>query len=323
MTVCPNPFLFMEVSINGNINPCCPSWCNDYTFGNFYEQSFEDVWNSDKARDFRRSILDNSYKYCNRNICGYNGDLNSSEFKEIADYPKYIKFSNDRACNYKCITCRDDIILSDKEYTDFLDSNIETIFIPMLKNAEEVCFCGSGETFVSKHYRKLIKVICQTYPDIKFNLHTNGLLCNMQNCKDLGILEKLLNVEVSIHAINENTYKTITRNGDFKTVMENVKWLSSIKKEGFLKNLQLSFVVHSLNYKEMPGFVKIAENLGAKASFWEFRDWGSQFSMKYDDMAIFEQNHPDHDKFLNVISNDIFKSPNCQFNPLLRKLSEQ
>ena len=62
-------------NVNGDVYPCCPGWLKDdtnpagYKFGNLYTDKWEDVWNSEKAQEFRKSILDGSFKYCNENLC--------------------------------------------------------------------------------------------------------------------------------------------------------------------------------------------------------------------------------------------------------------
>ena len=59
---CTRAFGHMQLMDNGNVLPCCPAWVNHYTIGNLKEQSAEEVWNGEKARDFRKSILDGSFK---------------------------------------------------------------------------------------------------------------------------------------------------------------------------------------------------------------------------------------------------------------------
>ena len=55
-------------NVNGDVYPCCPGWLKDdtnpagYDFGNFYKDKWEDVWNGEKAQEFRKSILDGSFK---------------------------------------------------------------------------------------------------------------------------------------------------------------------------------------------------------------------------------------------------------------------
>src|SRR5947208_1182824 len=65
---CPKPFEFFEVDTEGNAWVCCQDWLNK-SIGNLYDKSLFEVWNSERAQDIRKSILDGSYKYCNSETC--------------------------------------------------------------------------------------------------------------------------------------------------------------------------------------------------------------------------------------------------------------
>lgn len=49
--------------------------------------------------------------------------------------------------------------------------------------------------------------------------------------------------------------------------MKNLEFISEWKKQGKINLLMLNFVVHLMNYKEMPDFVKLAQRLDAIAFF--------------------------------------------------------
>lgn len=321
------PFTFIEVHGGGLIYTCCPSWINNYSIGSLLNNSFDEIWYSKEAIELRRKILNQDYSMCNTYMCGFINKCTTNEtdkFKEYADYPKHVKFCHDYECNYKCITCRDNVITTDDNILNFLNSMTDKLFIPLLKNADSVSLSGSGDPFASRHYKELIKAIVKTYPNIKFELHTNGSLCNEKTCEKLGILNKLSIVDVSIHATNEKTYKLITGNGNFNNVLKNLKWLSDLKKTGKLDTLIMSFVVHKSNYKEMPDFVRLAEELNASASFWEYRNWGtSEMGKYYSEVAVFEESHPEFKDFQKMLTQDIFKSPHCTLNPLLKEIAEK
>ncbi len=68
---CTRPFEWFAVLDNGDVSPCCPPWINGYRIGNLYEESVDEVWNGKKAQDFRRSILDGSFEYCNSLSCPF------------------------------------------------------------------------------------------------------------------------------------------------------------------------------------------------------------------------------------------------------------
>ena len=68
---CTRPFEWFAVLDNGDVSPCCPPWIDGYRIGNLYEQSVDEVWNGEKAQDFRRSILDGSFEYSNSLSCPF------------------------------------------------------------------------------------------------------------------------------------------------------------------------------------------------------------------------------------------------------------
>ena len=77
----------------------------------------------------------------------------------------------------------------------------------------------------------------------------------------------MMGVSVSVHSTNRETYKKILRHDAFDKILKNVELMSEWKKQGRIEQLEISFVTHLLNYKEMPDFVKLAQKLDAKAVF--------------------------------------------------------
>ena len=70
---CSMPFRFIEVSgwcpPKGDVFICCPNWLR-VPIGNILQcHSFEEIWNGEKAREIRRSILDRSFEYCDHSMC--------------------------------------------------------------------------------------------------------------------------------------------------------------------------------------------------------------------------------------------------------------
>ena len=65
MKVCKEPFENIEITIDGNVYFCCSHDIEGKSIGNIYSQSFEEIWNSQKAIEMRTQILNNNYSYCN------------------------------------------------------------------------------------------------------------------------------------------------------------------------------------------------------------------------------------------------------------------
>lgn len=45
------------IAVNGDVLPCCFDKNGDHVFGNLHENSFNDIWNGEKATAFRQAIL--------------------------------------------------------------------------------------------------------------------------------------------------------------------------------------------------------------------------------------------------------------------------
>ena len=194
---CIAPFEHLTFSCDGSIFPCCPALVNNYTYGHIFQDStVEEIWNGEKAREFRQSILDGNFKYCNLDSCislknlkddpRYNSNFDENHKDTFASLPKEVHFHIDTACNARCITCRDEKQFMAQEVKKY-DEMIEPVLIPLLKNAERVYLNGAGEIFASALCKKLVKRIIEVYPNIRFNLSTNGILANEETLKEFGI----------------------------------------------------------------------------------------------------------------------------------------
>lgn len=284
-----------------------------------------------RSKIIRKQILNNNYSCCRVELCGNNSNPSlkeleyidtNIELKEEMPLPRFVKFCHDFECNVHCITCRESVMCQSKENLEKLNSEIDTYYLPLLKNAETVCMNGIGDCLASRHGRVFLKRIAEVYPKIKFDLHTNGLLCNEKLLSELNILNRLSVVEISLHASTKETYDKIVLGSDWNKVIKNIEWLADLKKQGKLDDLLLFFVVENINYKEMPDFVKLAEKYGAQAYFWTYNNWMVQSEREAREMSIFDRRHRDYNELVKVLHNDIFKSKNCHLNPKLLEISK-
>jgi radical SAM protein with 4Fe4S-binding SPASM domain len=318
------------VNPDGNVYPCCNAWCNNYSFGNIFEQDINSIINSDKAKEFRKSVFNKEYKYCNLHKCNMPRCSDSKLEKMCKSdgtalmLPQRVKLGTDEHCNIRCITCRDELIVNSPEKTKMLDAMIETHFLPLLENADMVTLSPSGEALASRHSRKLIKEISKKYPYIKFGIHTNGILCDEKNCTDLGILDRIDNVQVSVSAVNKETYDKIMRGADYERVWNNIEWLAKLKKEGKIADISLIFVVQAMNYHEMKLFAQRASNLNINAAFWKYDPApDTQMKKEADKYFVWEPSHPEYNNFINIISNPVFDLLCIWLPPEFKKMRKQ
>ncbi len=318
---CKHPFHTIQIQNTGEVYCCCCYWTNFYSFGNIFEKSFDEIWNGEKAKEFRKQFIENNYKYCNLEVC----DPYLQEFEPdyTADYPKKVEFSYDRRCNVRCIFCRNEKNKEEEEYNrqkeKRIEENFDRIFTPIIEKAEVVELNSAGELFASKHSIEIVKKIIKINPNIEFNIISNGILFTKENIDTIGLRKHLNTVIISMHASTEKTYNKLVEHGNFKALMENIKYLSKLKKEGSLQNLQLNFVVTAINYKEMKSFVKLAKKLNAKAFFINYhRQIDSDELMQKLDISI--PTHQKYNSLVKLLKHPIFKEECCVLNDYLKEL---
>ena len=322
---CRIPFECMEIQEFENVVSCCPEFLKYQTSsGNIAKQNFDEIWNGQIYTDLRKRLLNGDFSMCNRDICCMYNPCSPEDIP--SDYeqgPKEIKISYDFECNYNCITCRDVVKTNTPEEMQLYDE----VFIPKIlqfaKNVQFVTISLSGDALYSRHAKNLIKSLVNKYPDIKFNIHTNGFLLNEQFLNELNITNNINEAAISVNTTNRETYKKIFRTDGFDIVMNNVSLMSEWKKRGKINKLTLNFVVHLMNYKEMPEFVNLVKKLDAMALFTTYRPWTrAEYHKRYDEVAVFEPTNKHYKELVKILHNPIFKdSEHCYFEPRLADIA--
>lgn len=310
--VCGAAYKYAQMDANGEIYFCCPPWIGFYSIGNINEHSFSEIWNGEKARIFRRQFIENNFTICKTDICvrdAIGDDFKYPPESDIAPKPEYFFFNYDSICNVRCIFCKDKNSKHNKRF-DYFEENMDSLLDDMLENVKVVIPSISGESLFSPSTVNLIKKINSKFPDIKYSITSNGLMVTEENLKKLGILSRIYQFCISVHATTKQTYNKLVENGDFDLLKNNLKYISRLKKDGIITDFQMNFVINTYNYKEMPRFVEWAYELGANATFWKLLD--SEINKKtFNKLNIFDVNHPKYNDFCEVIKNPLFKTENC------------
>lgn len=312
--ICELPYNLVQINEFGDVFPCCSFYCGNYSFGNILESPFSKIWNGEKAKNFRRQLIDKTFKYCNLEVCLPHRSDCIIEETEIADKrPASVLLGYDRTCNVKCIFCTP--LLKNKSYQKKFE-NIENWYSDLFYDVKHVNVSCSGELFASKHCRELTKRIVQLYPDIKFDVTTNGLLFNETNLIELGIKDSLSTVGISFHSLNKKVYEKLVLKSNFDTVMKNVKYAIELKKQNKIKNLEFRFVITSYNYKEMIKFAKYAKENNARCVFMECIQYNMN-SKLYKKLNILDANHSNYNSFIRLIRHPILKEDFVSINKSL------
>lgn len=334
MRICPNPFENIEIDSEGDVYTCCINWINNYSIGNIYDNSLDEIWNGQKVQKLRENILKGDYSLCSQEFCQYctSGNipnpsfLMKDEFKvKMKKYPSVVKLSYDKECNIACRICRDDIIKNTQEEYKKLDKIFKKYILPSLKNAKTVIINAHGDPFGSRHCRKVIKVISEKYPEIKFDFHTNGTLCDEKQFERLKIKEKINTMRISVSATTSETYGKIVKNGDklFKKLKSNLEFLSQLQRERQFE-FYMHFVVSSKNYKEMGDFAEMAVSYNAIPCYWEYTPNCVSFAKNLDESWIItDAKNPEYKQFKKAVKDKRLNNFELYMSPLLIKIRQE
>ena len=319
---CEFPFDNIQIEYDGGVFPCCPTYLKFRPFGNIYKDDLMSIWTGNDFEEIRQKMLKGDFSMCNRNECYYRpSDKYTKDFNAKKQLPSRILLCYDKECNYKCITCRDEIVQNTDEELKILDNEVMPRILPFITKLDNIIFSG-GDPLASRHSRKLIKNVCKNNPNIRVSINTQGYFMDENNMKELGIT-KLDSVSISIHSATRKTYEKIMRQDSFDRIMKNLAFVSDWKKKGLVNFIGINFVVHSMNYKEMPAFVKIAEKFDATANFWGYNPWvTAEMHNHYKEVAVFETWHKDYPKLQKILKDPVFKSKHCFLYPELMRIAE-
>jgi len=342
---CKEPWEFIEIgSAKGDevklsfghdrgmsVYNCCPSWVNNNLIGELkYDTNLESIWNGKKSIEFRKSILDGSFKYCNHTLCPMiqNGSLPNKDdiklgkhgefYKKIIEEnilysgnPNFINLCYDVSCNLSCPSCRKTFLFlnekSDKIQFDlkleFQKKLIEYLYT--CKNHVVVNFTGSGDPFGSKLFFDFLQNLNgKLNENIEIQLQTNGVLFNKQNWEKLSKIHNLvIKSLISLDAGSEQTYKYTRRGGDWNILMKNLEFIFELYEKKSLYYVRLDCVVQNENYKELMEFVNIAKKYNFYCYFSRITLWSDTYTdEEFKKHNIFDENHSNHLDFIDKIN---------------------
>lgn len=329
------PFKFIEVTgwspPKGDVFLCCPNWL-EIPVGNIRQSdSFEEIWNGEKAQEIRRSILSGSFVHCNHSVCPFLqsmtgtvkriGDVNDkellgiirNELTRLPSGPKEVRCSYDKSCNLSCPTCRTEVIIENN-----YKQEIEEIQIRLqeeaLKDTHLLSITGSGDPFASPFNRKWLQSMRrESMPHLKnLHIHTNAQLWTRDMWSTLPdeIRRLVKTTEISIDAACPSTYSFNRRGGSFERLLENLEFISALRQEGPLNAVTISMVVQENNFREMPDFVRLGMQFKFDVvSFGRIMNWGTFSAEEYARRAIHLDSHPKHQDLLDVLQDQVFHEP--------------
>ena len=330
--ICKGAFSQVHIYHDGRVFLCPDCYMPpEALIGNLNEKSFEEIWNSEKAQLIRKNAKDMIYRFCNPKSCYVktNYHIRVMPSKDIdfsvkqKKYPQMVCVGPDWECNVNCVMCRPALSrLTDEELSSF-NKKIDEWYLPILKDARELTLSTTSDPFGSRCCRELMKRASEKYPKLKFNIMTNGILCDKFNCEQVRIWDKMGTVMFSIHASNKEVYDRVVKNGNFEKMRENLKLMSELKSECKIKALYLGFVVSAKNYENIPDFCEFARSNNAVALFWMCRDWGGNLDNSDEPLEVWRKEHPKFRDLQGVLrSIPVLDTEYSNFNPYLKYIRD-
>lgn len=269
--ICTKPFEHFEVLGTSNAYPtfiCCRGWLPKPT-GDLTYQSPQEAWHSEEAVKIRRSVTDGSFKYCKREFCPHlnsiSGPVKYVDESELAKYqtmvedgniqPKQLNCGYDTSCNLSCPSCRRELMMAKGEEREMIAKLGTSLLDSFGPHLEYIYMTGSGDPFASKHFLGILTGVddpLKKYPQLKLHLHTNAQLFTPDVWRKMNSSKNRIGImHVSIDAASETTYHENRRPGHWKTLLENMEFISSLRRADHIGYLIISFVVQKNNYNEM------------------------------------------------------------------------
>lgn len=318
--ICTAPFEQLDV-LEHSAHQCCASWLQA-SAGNLATTPWAQVWNSPVAQAVRASVLDGSYRYCNKTACPkiQANELVSAdriaaqspcwsdivtEARQVLDQgPKVVNLAYDRTCNLACPSCRTERFAADEATRGRFDQLQEQAILPMLKHAEIVFITGSGDPFASKNFRRLMTALTpEDYPRLRFQIMTNGMLFTPRQWAEFPTLHGRVDMlKISIDAATGPTHEMLRLGAHWPTMLENLRFAGQLAAQGLIDQFDLVFVVQQANYREMGDAVDLARSLGATGIYFaRLTNWGTFSAEAYAARAVCVPGHPEFPAFLEAM----------------------
>ena len=330
---CSIPWETAGVNSYGDVFLCIsPAWIPKFAGNIFESDSFYDVINSVTALKIRKEILANRYYYCNFNLCGYPGQAKLTDIRPAAEtheqlqplslgdeydprllvtaIPKNLIFDFDHTCNYRCPSCRTEMINYNnhpviRPLNDLIGERIKTSIIDKIEDQPVNIRWAGGEPFISRVYIDLLDYIASTGKNnIKHVIQTNGSY--FRNKAELveRLLPNMIELRISFDAATADTYHRVRINGVWDNFLDNVTWVMSRIREMQLDVLVTAdFVVQKHNYLEIPLLRELCDQLGVGhinyQRMWSWATWPPEV---FQEMNVYDPAHPEYQTVVDLIN---------------------
>jgi MoaA/NifB/PqqE/SkfB family radical SAM enzyme len=178
-------------------------------------------------------------------------------FSEESRYPRVFGLYLTTRCNLHCYVCPRD----GYKGVDFDARNLP-MFEKPIRYADMVNITGWGELTIYPQLRQVIDYIysLNKKPNL-LEIASNGTRLTPELARVLtGRISRFI---ISLNAGTPETYNRDMRGGNFTDTIRNSETFLSALSDEDRRRVQVHFVAHAGNYRELPAFVRLVARLGA------------------------------------------------------------
>jgi MoaA/NifB/PqqE/SkfB family radical SAM enzyme len=134
---------------------------------------------------------------------------------------------------------------------------------------------------------------------------------NSENWDKMHKIHQNINeVIISIDASTQETYSQIRCKGNFVELLDNIKFLSTLRRQNKIRRFMLAFVVQRKNFREMIEAINIGKQMNVDLFIFNLlNNWGSWSFEEFESNAIWKEYNPDYDEFIEILKNPVFSDP--------------
>lgn len=322
---CLDPFITANIDLDGNVRLCsCSTWLPTIV-GNIKDSTIDEILNNSTSHKIRQSIRDGTYEYCDETKCGIiNNDRllkiediphddAAEELKStydrvfdpaVVELPRQITLTGDLICNLSCPSCRTEVITESDEIKSERNKIIDVINQNLFSGRDSrwvtIYLSLGGEVFASPLMLNFLETFpVDRYPRAELKFQTNGLLIKKRWNKIAHLKKNVFNITITADSQDPATYEKLRRGGKYSTLLENLEFVSQLKKElGF--EFVLRMVLQKDNALEIHKFFDFAMKYNVDIVEYQFLQ--NQGTFTDDEYRKLDTMNPDHELHNQVVS---------------------
>lgn len=320
MKICKRMLEWVQIiDYKGTVRLC--GWINDNVIGSLSENTLEEIYHSEHARQLRKKLAEGDYSDCIVDACPYLA-MNTIgehlvELDEVPRYPEKLCLAFEEVCNYKCISCTTPKVMCglnreevEKGY-DVIEEKLKDV-LPYIKT---ISTNGRGEIFVSKRTLKMLAEWKPLAPkeEITVEIETNGSLFDEKHWKRIENLgEYNVRVAVTVMSFDEEIYQVLSGcELPICQIENNLRYIKKLREQGVVNYFEIATVVQERNFRTLPEFTRrCVEEFGADyVRLRPYMPWGSQEPHVEWFMNVRNKRHPYYNEYRKMWRDPIFQNP--------------